>query len=304
MLANKRVLILIDKYTGPGNKNWTFFQEQVSRHLGDDFEVHMGALQDLTFEIDASGDKVYDRNRHFSLGDFDLVVFRFIRREYARAAACASYLQQRAIPYIDSQIQPGSWSKYSAEVHRRSAGLNIIPSIFSTNVILSAMIEAEELPFGYPMIIKDVNGRKGRLNFIANSKEEAVGIFAEHAEAEFIVQQFIENEGDYRLLVMGGEVKLAIYRKAVDGSHLNNTSQGASSSVVDPATLPSEIIADALTAARLEKLEVAGVDMMIDTQTGLHYVIEVNSSPQLATGAVPDMKMDAYAAYLRSLMKA
>jgi glutathione synthase/RimK-type ligase-like ATP-grasp enzyme len=304
MLANKRVLILIDKYTGPDNKNWTFFHESVSRHLGSDIDVQMGTLRDFTYEIDAEGDRIFDRERGFSIGDFDLVIFRFIRREYARAATCASYLQQRSIPYIDSQVQPWSWSKYSAEVHRGSSGLNIIPSVFSTNAILAEMLEADELPFGYPIIIKDVNGRKGRLNFIVNTKHEAVQLLTEYVDTEFIVQQFIENEGDYRLLVMGGEIKLAIYRTAVSGSHLNNTSQGASSAVVDVATLPGEIVADALTAARLEKLEVAGVDVMLDKQTGKHYVIEVNSSPQLATGAVPELKLDAYATYLRSLLKA
>jgi glutathione synthase/RimK-type ligase-like ATP-grasp enzyme len=306
MIMKKRVLILLAKQNGPNDKSWNFFRDSVARSFGDDVEVTMGGLLDLTFVINERESFVYDRVRHLSLDDFDLVVFRSVHagKYRDRTGACASYLRQKGIPYIDSKIAPNPASKYSAQTLRQAAGLKAIPSVFSSNAELTYMFENDLIPFGYPIVIKDVNGRKGRLNFIVHNKETAVKILSENMDIEFIVQRFIENEGDYRLLVMGDAVKLVIYRQAADGSHLNNTSQGASSSVLDPATLPAAIIEDALTAARLENLEVAGVDMMIERSTGEHYVIEVNSSPQLATGAVPELKLEAYAAYLRSLIKA
>jgi len=60
-------------------------------------------------------------------------------------------------------------------------------------------------------------------------------------------------------------------------------------------------MADVVLSAKLENLQIAGVDLMFDSETGQHYILEVNSSPQLATGAVTDLKLKAYTDYLVEL---
>lgn len=302
MEHNKRILILISEEVAPSNKNWTFFKNSVSNAIGPDVDITMGALSSLTFELSKDGSKVYDRKRGFSLDDFDLVVFRYIRRSWAYAASCASFLQSKNISYIDSQIKPYPWSKYSAQAMRHGAGFASIASVTASNEELQYMVENDLIPFPYPLIIKDNNGKKGRLNFIVHDKQSAAQILRENPDVDFIIQEFIENDGDYRFLVIGGQIKLIIHRKATSGSHLNNTSQGATADVVEPGQFSERMLADTVLAAKLEGLEVAGVDLIIDKNTGQHYIIEVNSSPQLATGAVPDQKMKAYTDYLRSLL--
>src|SRR5690606_3292372 len=99
----------------------------------------------------------------------------------------------------------------------------------------------------------------------------------------------IPNEGDYRILVFGGKPVLALYRRSQEESHLNNTSQGATADLVSVDAIDPTIVADVIQAAAVEKFEVAGVDAMIDRVTGRHYILEVNQSPQLATGAFPDL---------------
>lgn len=301
-MAKKKILVLVHQKTSPTDKNWTFFKNAVINALDDDFyEVTMGALCDLTYELSDHEHKIYDSKRGFSLTDFDLVVFRIIRQEFARAASCASLLIEKGIPYIDSSIQPSSRSKYSAAAIRREAGFNTISSVYSNNLILGEMVNSDHLPVSYPIVLKDVNGRKGMFNFIANDKEAAALILANNPEVQFIVQEFIPNGGDYRFLVFGGKVALVIYRQAMAGSHLNNTSQGATSQIVPVEQFDQKILDDVVRAAQLEHLEVAGVDIMIDNVTSKHYVVEVNSSPQLATGGSPELKMKAYAEYLKSI---
>lgn len=301
MKSKKRILILISGIVSRHDKNWTLFYESLTKAIDtSDVEIVMGELSSLTFETDGITDKVYDRARGFSLDEFDFVVFRIVRKLYGRASACASFLQARNIPYIDAGVQPGSWSKYSAQLVLQSAGIEGIPSIYASNVELIHMIERNQVPFEYPLIIKDVQGKKGRLNFIASTPERAREILIENPETEFIVQKCIPNDGDYRVLVIGGLVKMVIYRQASSGSHLNNTSQGAAAEVVDPGQFSDEVLRDVIKAAHLQQLEAAGVDLMFDNQTGKHYIIEVNSSPQLATGAFPKQKMAAYAEYLVS----
>ena len=302
MKRKKRILILISEKTSPTDKNWTFFRNAVSKSLGPDYEVTMGELKSLTFEMSESDSKVYDRIRGFSLGDFDLVIFRFVRKMGALASSCASYLLSKNIPYIDSQVKPGNKSKYAAQALRHAVGFLNIPSINAQNSELEFMIANNTIPIPYPLIIKDNMGKKGRLNFIAHNKTEALDIINNNPEVDFIVQKYIENDGDFRFLVFGDKISLIIHRKAKNGSHLNNTSQGAVGSIADIKNFSEKIISDVKLAAKLEHLEVAGVDLMIEKNTGRHYIIEVNSSPQLASGAVPEAKIKSYTDYISSLL--
>ena len=303
MNSKKRILILIKEKQSDSDKNWEFFRSTVQTALGEDIEITMGELTSLTFESDGLDSKVYDRDRGWSLDEFDLVVFRLIRKEFATASACASFLIAKNIPYIDTETQPGGRSKYAAGVLRQSVGLSTIPTVHGSHTTLSKMIEREELPFAYPIVIKDNFGKKGRLNFIAHNKAAALQIMRENEEVDFIIQSFIQNEGDYRILVFGGTPVLVIYRQAQGSSHLNNTSQGAVASIVPLSEVDPTILEDAKRAADVEHLEVAGVDIVTNHLNGQHYVIETNSSPQIASGAFPDLKTRAYADYLTSLVK-
>lgn len=303
MESKKRILILINQRTSEADRNWYFFHDKVTESIGPDsnVEVTMGDMSQLSLELSAGDSKVYDQNAGWSLGDFDLVVFRFIRREHAVAGACALFLQRHNIPYIDTQIKALPYSKFIAQAIRQNAGMTGIPSFYAKPPIIRRTIEEDKLPFGYPLIIKDNNGRKGRLNFIAYTKDEALKIIDENTDVDFIIQAFIPNKGDYRVLVIGGEPKLAIYRQASGESHLNNTSQGATSEVMPLESIPEVAMADVVLSAKLENLQIAGVDLMFDSETGQHYILEVNSSPQLATGAVTDLKLKAYTDYLVEL---
>lgn len=302
MKETKRILILINERISQTDKNWTFFRKEVEKSIGPDYEITMGELRSLTFELSRDDSKVYDRERGFSLGDFDLVVFRFVRSDRALASSCASFLRSKKIPYIDRQIRPYPGSKFAAQAMHLGEGIMCIPSVHSNSNELQYMIQNDLIPFGYPLIIKDNNGKKGRLNFIARDKDAALQIFEQNPEVDFIIQEFIENDGDYRFLLMGSHVAVIIHRQAQTDSHLNNTSQGAVAKVVDISNFSAKIISDVIQSAENEKLDVAGVDLMIDRNTGQHYIIEVNSSPQLATGAVPEQKMKAYTDYLASLL--
>jgi glutathione synthase/RimK-type ligase-like ATP-grasp enzyme len=304
-MSSKRILILIHKKSKPNNDpNWELFQAALEPYFDPtETTITMGAIEDLTYEVSRDGMHIYDLARDFSLEDFDLVVFRIIRKNWARVSACVSLLQAKNIPYIDSLYQPRPVSKYASEFMRFRAGLPVIHTLFAPNATLEELFQNEETaPIKFPCILKDVNGHKGLLNYLVKSPEEMKSRLDENPEVEFIVQEFIPNDGDYRCLVMGGEIKLVIHRRAGEGSHLNNTSQGGTAQVVPIESLSDGFRADVLKAVSVEQLEVAGADLIIDKETGQHYILEVNSSPQLATGASPELKMKAYADYLQKLV--
>jgi glutathione synthase/RimK-type ligase-like ATP-grasp enzyme len=297
----QRILILIhnvqNETTSPDFRKFKNALDQFvdTKH----YSVTMGTLRDLVFEVSADNMNIYDPKRGFSLADFDLVVFRIVRKELSRVAACCQFLQVQGIPYIDSYNKPVAISKAAAAFVGRANNIPIIPTLFSNAQQLQEMAQNDQLPFSYPMVIKDQNGKKGRLNFLVHNKKEAIAALTTPDATEFVMQQFIPNEGDYRVLIMGGKIALVIHRKSRSDSYLNNTSQGGTAELVDVSQVDKTMLDDAKRAAALEEIEVAGVDLIIDSKTGKHYIMEVNSSPQLASGAFPERKTKAYVDYLQ-----
>ncbi|HEU4914335.1 MAG TPA: hypothetical protein VFT16_02920 [Candidatus Saccharimonadales bacterium] len=299
----KRILILIhhvkDEAASP---NFGKFKTALDAFVDSSkYTVTMGALRDLVFEVSPTGMDIYDPKRGFSLADFDLVVFRIVRKEWSRVAACCQFLQAKNIPYIDSYNKPAAVSKASAAFVGRAHGIPVIPTLFSRADLLTEMVHTDAIPFDYPFVIKDQNGKKGRLNYLVQNKEEALAALSTPGETEFVIQEYIPNDGDYRVLIMGGEIALIIHRQSEAGAYLNNTSQGGTAQLIDPAELDKSMLDDALRAAALDEVEVAGVDLMIDNRTCRHYIMEVNSSPQLTSGAFPERKTKAYVEYLQRL---
>ena len=127
---------------------------------------------------------------------------------------------------------------------------------------------------------------------------------AEHAGLRLIAQQYIDNDGDYRVLVFGKKIALVIYRTRTDETtHLNNTSQGGRAELMPKTVLPESIRKKCITVAKLLKREVAGVDVVQDKQTGLWYCLEVNDSPQLTTGTYVNEKQAAFAKFIEDTLR-
>jgi glutathione synthase/RimK-type ligase-like ATP-grasp enzyme len=299
----KRILILIHNVQNEAaSPNFGKFKAALDAFVDpSQYSVTMGALRDLVFEVSPDSMDIYDPKRGFSLADFDLVVFRIVRKEWSRVAACCQFLQTKNIPYVDSYNKPSAVSKASAAFVGRANGIPVIPTIFSRVDLLIEMVNTDALPFDYPFVVKDQNGKKGRLNYLVQNKEEAITALSTPGETEFVIQEYIPNDGDYRVLIMGGEIALIIHRRSEAGAYLNNTSQGGAAELIESAQLDKSMLDDALRAAAIEEVEVAGVDLMIDSRTGKHYIMEVNSSPQLASGAFPERKTKAYVEYLQRM---
>ena len=119
----------------------------------------------------------------------------------------------------------------------------------------------------------------------------------------YMVQNFIPNDGDHRIILLGYEPKLAFKRtRKDDSSHLNNTSQGASAELIELTDYSDEVISDVVMAAQLVSREVAGVDVLFNKDTGAHVILEVNASPQLATGVFLPQKKKILNDYFAQLL--
>jgi [lysine-biosynthesis-protein LysW]--L-2-aminoadipate ligase len=164
--------------------------------------------------------------------------------------------------------------KYRTSVALRDAGL---PSpVTALALSPEAALDALE-DIGYPAVIKPRVGSGGRLVTRVRDRETAEAVLEHVAalpspDAHIVyLQQFVAGpDRDIRVVVVGGEAVGATYRRAAGWR--NNVARGAEVSV---CPLTPELAGLAVAAARAVGADIAGVDLVEDTD-GRVYVIEVN----------------------------
>lgn len=140
-------------------------------------------------------------------------------------------------------------------------------------------------PFSFPVILKGSGGDRGTRVYKADNLVELEQLVRELRKSEteegkrYMLQEFIENDGDYRVLVLGKKVLGVMKRSSQDKQEFrNNYSRGGKVEVTD---LPEEIKQMAVKAAQACGLVVAGVDVAFrDFDIKKPIVWEVNKGPQ------------------------
>lgn len=286
-----------------GHKNFqqyvTLFANVINQ-TGKDVEVFGSNFDLLEFVFGHDGQIIFDAQNDCYITDYDLVIFRGKIREYAdEAAALSRYLAKAKIAFFNDY----SFHRSSSKLLQASiiSGLELPQPrslVTGTHKILEAV---ERHKFDFPLIVKDTYGAHGDRNFLAKSPEDIEKIQQDHPDIQFIVQEFVPNNGDYRLLCIAGQKKV-IHRQAVAGSHLNNTSQGGSASELPLGTIPQAILDGVDRLLNELAMTVAGVDILVDNKSNKHYFLEVNSQPQLATGALLGQKERMLADYFKNVL--
>lgn len=148
------------------------------------------------------------------------------------------------------------------------------PQSFQFQTKKKVLENAASLP--YPIIAKNPAGRKGENIFKLEDRTKLETFLNEMpAQMPFIFQEFLETDGDIRVLVVGYTAIGAMKRHLVPGDFRANISQGADAEKFE---LTEETTSIAEKAARVTETEFAGVDLL--ESNGKFYIIEVNRAPQ------------------------
>lgn len=133
---------------------------------------------------------------------------------------------------------------------------------------------------GTPLIIKLLEGTQGLGVVLAETQNAAQSVLEAFngLQARVIVQEFIKEAkgADLRALVVDGKVVGAMKRQGKAGEFRSNLHRGGSANII---TLDDEELKVALSAAKVLKLPVCGVDMLQSARGPL--LLEVNSTPGL-----------------------
>lgn len=267
----------------------------------DNTEYIAAEYEDLVFFFDGDDFHIYDGGG-VDLRAYDAIFqFGWFKTKMLEdmALSVALYAEHYKIPHRNTEaLHSRSTRKVSQYTAAALNKLQTIPFVFSGNS--EKMLEwaqTQELP----LIVKDSSGSRGSNNYLAESYEEVATIL-EDSSIPFLVQTFIENDGDYRLIVSENSVEMAILRKGGPDTHLNNTSKGGTGVVVSIEELDEAMKNDAVRISKVLRREFTGVDMVVDKKTGKYYFLEANNMPQISTGSNTTEKMRVLDAYLRALL--
>jgi RimK family alpha-L-glutamate ligase len=131
----------------------------------------------------------------------------------------------------------------------------------------------------FPFIKKPNLGAKGEGIKLIKSIEDLDSLKEEEV-VKSVFQNFIKNDGDYRILVIGGRPLDAIKRTGEEGSFLNNVSMGGKALAVKDGAIKTELFKIATQIVATFNLGFCGVDVIQDKISGELYFLELNTVPQ------------------------
>lgn len=241
-------------------------------------------FEDLLFEFDGTDLRITDVVKGYDIREFDgvfLVGWFKTKQLEDVALSVAQYLLFHNVKVLNSEAaSTRSRAKLSQYVIAALHGVSMTPFLFSLD---SQHLLSHDVTL--PVIAKSISAARGNDNYLVHTSSELREIMTGSSDVHFVLQGYVPNDGDFRIIVAGGQVRLAIYRQAQGETHLNNTSKGGVSSLVPIDELDEKLCQDAILLAKLLRREVTGVDMIIHRETGQHYLLEINNMPQLSTGS-------------------
>ncbi len=274
-----------------------FAQVSVERGLADpvaltkllndtsvDIAVSWAYLEDLVFSINNEAVDLYDARNEQPIEAYSKVYFRYWGAQEGHAIAAARICHLKDISFMDSEaLQVGSKNKITQYVNLYESKVAFPRTLVANHENLRKYYG--QFGFSFPLIMKDKGGTRGQTNYLIRDELHMQEVMQAHPQITFVLQEFIPNDGDYRVIVAGDEVKLVIHRKAQGDSHLNNTSQGGSATIVPNTELPSSILEDCVRATKFYGRQFTGVDIVRSKQDGKYYCFEINRAPQIESAS-------------------
>jgi RimK family alpha-L-glutamate ligase len=163
------------------------------------------------------------------------------------------------------------YNKFSQTYIFESNGVASIPTVHLSDNKEKKILEIfAKTGFVFPLVAKESYGARGSKVWKIFNQPELKAFIEGRRNLNVVFQPFVENEADYRVIVVGGKCLGVMKRTAKDGEWKNNFSLGG-----DVAKHEDEKMKEfAIQACQKMNLDIAGLDIF-STPTG-YLVIEAN----------------------------
>lgn len=229
-------------------------------------------------QLRLEGERILFGNQ--DLADFDGWYFRAVGTELEWAKLLEIYAKKHGIKVVDEYLlAQGPLRRFKSVM-----GVQLIKA--GVSYPRTAMVESladlkqDLIKWQFPLVVKmSQGGRHGMGTFWLRRQEDLVELEGKLPANSrgFLIQEYLPNDGDYRILVVGYRCVGGFKRGVKEEKLVMNKSVGKS---VRLETVPEEVTREAEKAAMVLGVEVAGIDLVKEKTSGRVYIIEVNEAPQ------------------------
>ncbi|MDD3002847.1 MAG: hypothetical protein PHS06_03190 [Candidatus Shapirobacteria bacterium] len=232
--------------------------------------------------------RIQQFNDYKKVDDYDVLFFRTTGKHWEEVDLIINSIKRDDVVVVDPLIKDGKPSmacKAWQMLALKEAKIEVPKTVYGSLWFLYESMMAKVTPFSFPVILKGSGGDRGTRVFKADNLEELEKLVRDLRKSEteggkrYMLQEFIPNDGDFRVLVLGEKVLGVMKRSSQSEDEFkNNYSAGGK---VEVAELPEEIKQLAVKAAKVCGLAVAGVDVAFrDNDLKKPVIWEVNKGPQ------------------------
>lgn len=242
-------------------------------------------------DLKVLGEKIMYGNT--DLKDLDGWYFRAVGSELEWSKLLQLYARKHKIKVVDDYLMlEGPLRRFKSVMSWQlaDAGIRYPKSAYIERL---DDLEKELENWSFPVIVKlSQGGRHGMGTFFIKSKDNFIELKnklesrkdkavvagkAEPVYRGFLIQEYIENDGDYRVMTVGYRCIGGFKRQAKIEKLVLNLSDGKSEGLIE---VPKDVALLAEKAAKVLGVEVAGTDLVRNKKNGEVYIIEVNEAPQ------------------------
>lgn len=261
----------------PATKSTRQVTEQFPFHV----ELIEGTYKDI--EIISANGSLQILHRGVDIRQFSFVWLSSSWNYRDLAYTLRLYLESTETPHSYVEKSPSKVTDYSV------FALNSLPipntAFVSRGGLQKCMPLIKEV-CGYPLIIKDIKGSKGKHSEYVSSESDLLEKMKHLPKSKkFLFQSYIPNEYDWGIMVANGVVVAGEKSYPSKGEFRNNACNGAKECFVDVADIPDAIKRMAVKASQLLGLSWSRADIIIDKRTQLPYLLEVNRYPGITSGS-------------------
>ena len=239
----------------------------------------------------AGESKIKQFDGYQRVDDYDVLFFRTTGKHWEEVDLIINSIRRDGVVVVDPLVKNGKPSmacKAWQMLALKESGIEVPKTIYGSLWYLYEIMKSSvssDISFDFPVILKGSGGDRGTRVFKADNLEEMEKLVKDLRKSEteegrrYMLQEYIPNNGDYRVLVLGEKVLGVMKRSSQSKKEFkNNYSAGGK---VEVADLPEEIKQLAVKAAKVCELAVAGVDVAFRNNDFKKPIIwEVNKGPQ------------------------
>lgn len=261
-------LLIIGNHDNTGNQR-ILHEARLRGHA-----AHIAHMSSIRIHTSSHDEHIILDDQPLIPKQYDVVYYRDMHPDYLSAylALTRVFLRYGAIignPTLADK--PFIWNKLDQMLTCADAGLRIPATTYLSHEACLADIRKQH---SFPVVIKPIHGSHGTDVSRCDTMHELQSIARSRPWGTYIVQDYLEADVDYRVIVVNGSALGAVQKIPAAGEFRTNTDLGAR---FEACVMTDEMSFFARECARLFQLPLTGVDMR--THDGALYILEVNRNP-------------------------